>query len=77
MAFDLSIELRAFLLELESYFFELFVPHPQLLYPQMRWGPYIPLDLIVEVVVRITAAAEMLLHQNRDAWLATVRRLVD
>ena len=50
MAFDLSLELRAFLLELESCFFELLVPCPQLLYPQVRWGPYIPLDLVVEVV---------------------------
>ena len=36
---DLSLELRAFLLELESCFFELLVPRPQLLYPQARWGP--------------------------------------
>ena len=39
MALDLLLELRAFLLELESCFFELLVPHPQLLYPQARWGP--------------------------------------
>ena len=50
VALDLSLELRAFLLELESCFFELLVPRPQLLYPQVRWGPCIPLDLIVEVV---------------------------
>ena len=36
MALDLSLELRAFLLELESCFFELLVPHPQLLYSQVR-----------------------------------------
>ena len=50
VALDLSLELRAFLLELESCFFELLVPRPQLLYPQARWAPYIPLDLIVEVI---------------------------
>ena len=47
---DLSLKLHEFLLELESCFFELLVPRPQLLYPQARWGPCIPLDLIVEVV---------------------------
>ena len=47
---NLSPELRAFLLELESCFFELLVLRPQLLYPQVRWRPYIPLDLIIEVV---------------------------
>ena len=50
MALDLSLELRSFLLELESCFFELLVPRPQLLYPHMRWGPCIPLDLVIEVV---------------------------
>ena len=50
VALDLSLELCAFLLELESCFFELLVPRPQLLYPQARWGPCIPLDLIVEVI---------------------------
>ena len=30
---DLSLELHVFLLELESCFFELLVPRPQLLYP--------------------------------------------
>ena len=49
MALDLSFELRAFLLELESCFLELLVCL-QLLYPQVRWGPYIPLGLIVKVV---------------------------
>ena len=39
VALDLSLELRAFLLELESCFFELLAPRPQLLYPQVRWGP--------------------------------------
>ena len=50
MALDLSLELCAVLLELESCFFELLVPRHQLLYPQARWGPCVPLDLIVEVV---------------------------
>ena len=50
MALDLSIELLEFLLELESRFLELLVPGLQLLHPQARWGPCIPLDLVVEVV---------------------------
>ena len=33
MALDLTLEPRTFLLELESCFFELLVPRPQLLYP--------------------------------------------
>ena len=33
MALDLSLKLRAFLLKLESCFFNLLVPSPQLLYP--------------------------------------------
>ena len=41
-AFDLSIELRAFLLELESPFLELLVSGLQLLHPQVRRGPCIP-----------------------------------
>ena len=44
------LELRTFLLELESCFFELLVLRPQLLNLQARWGPCIPLDLVVEVV---------------------------
>ena len=36
VALDLSFELHAFLLELESCFLELLVTHPQLLYPQVR-----------------------------------------
>ena len=43
VALDLLLELRAFLLEL-------LVPGLQLLHPQARWGPCIPLDLIVEVI---------------------------
>ena len=39
MALDLSLELRVFLLELESCFFELLVPRPQLLYPQVSGAP--------------------------------------
>ena len=50
MALDHSIELCAFLLELESRFLEVLLLGLQLLYPQARWGPYIHLDLIVEVV---------------------------
>ena len=50
VALDLSFELRAFLLELESCFLELLVPGLQLFHPQARWGPCIPLDLVVEVV---------------------------
>ena len=47
---NLSIELRVFLLELESRFLELLVLGLQLLHPQVRWGPRIPLDLVVEVI---------------------------
>ena len=50
MALNLPIELRVFLLELESCFLELLVPGLQLLYPYVMWGPCIPLDLIIEVV---------------------------
>ena len=50
VALNLSFELRAFQLELESCFLELLVSGLQLLYPQVRWGPCIPLDLVVEVV---------------------------
>ena len=50
VALDLSLELRTFLLELESCFLELLVPGLQLLYLQARWGPCMPLNLIVEVV---------------------------
>ena len=50
VALDLSPELHVFLLELESCFFKLLVPRPQLLYPQARWGPHIPFDLVIEVV---------------------------
>ena len=45
-----SLELYLFLLELESCFLKLLVLGLQLLYPQARWGPYIPLDLIIEAV---------------------------
>ena len=47
---DLSLELHAFLLELESCFLKLLVSGLQLLHPQVRWGPYIPPDLIIEVI---------------------------
>jgi len=50
MALNLSLELRAFLLDLESCFLELLVLGLQLLHPQARWGPCIPLDLIAEVI---------------------------
>ena len=52
VALNLSLKLCLFLLELESCSLELLVPGIQLLYPQARWGPCIPLDLIVEVVRR-------------------------
>ena len=48
VALDLSLELCTFLLELESGFVELLVLVLRLHYPQARWGPCIPLDLIVE-----------------------------
>ena len=47
---DLSLELHAFLLKLESRFLKLLVPGLQLLHLQVRWGLCIPLDLVVEVV---------------------------
>ena len=47
---DLSLELHAFLLELESCFLELLVSGLLLIYPQARWGPCIPLDLIVKAI---------------------------
>ena len=50
MALHLSLEFRTFLLELEQCFLDLLVSSLQLLYPYARWGPYIPLDLIVEVI---------------------------
>ena len=50
VALDLLTEFRTFLLELESCFLELLVSGLQLLHPQARWGPYVPLDLVVEVV---------------------------
>jgi len=46
----LSLELRSFLLELESCFFELLVSGLQLLHPQAGWGPSISLSLIIEVI---------------------------
>ena len=42
MALNLLLELRAFLLELESCFLELLVPGLQLLHPQTRWAPASP-----------------------------------
>ena len=50
MALDLSIELYAFLLKPESCFLELLVPGLQLHYLQARWGPCIPLDLVIEAI---------------------------
>ena len=52
MALDLPIELRVFLLELESRFLDLSVSGFQLLHPHARWGRCLPLGLIVEVVHR-------------------------
>ena len=50
VALNFSLKLRAFLLELVPCFLDLLVPGLQLLYPQARWGPYILLDLVIEVV---------------------------
>ena len=50
MVLNLLIELCAFLLKLESRFLELLVSGLQLLHLQAWWGPYIPLDFVVEVV---------------------------
>ena len=47
---DLSIELRVFLLELESCFLELLVSSFQLLHLHAWWGRSLSLGLIVEVV---------------------------
>ena len=47
---SMALELRAFLLELEPCFLDLLVPGLQLLYSQARWGPYVPLDLVVQVI---------------------------
>ena len=52
VALDLSLELRVFLLELESCFLELLVSGFQLLHPYVRWGNHLPLDLVVGVVRR-------------------------
>ena len=60
MALDLSIELHAFLLELESHFLELLVSGFQLLYPQKRWGPCIPLNLISKSFVEVASPSWML-----------------
>ena len=49
MALDLAIELRTFLLELESCFLLLLVSGFQLLHLQVGWGPWLALDLIIEV----------------------------
>ena len=48
MALDLSLDLCVFLLELELCFLELLVLGLQLLYLQARWGPCIPLDLVIK-----------------------------
>ena len=60
VALDLSLELRTFLLELESCFLDLLVSGLQLLYQQVRWGPCIPLDLIIEVVHSSSSPSWML-----------------
>ena len=52
MALDITIELRMFLLELELCFLKLLVLGFQLFHPHARWGRYLPLSLIVEVVRR-------------------------
>jgi len=52
MVLDLSLELCAFLLKLELCFLKLLVLGFQLFHPHARWGRYLPLSLIVEVVRR-------------------------
>ena len=47
---DLLIELRAFLLELESCLLELLVSGFQLLHPHVMWGHYLSLGLVIEVI---------------------------
>jgi len=54
VALDLSIELRVFLLKLESCFLNLLVSGFQLLHLHARWGRCLPLVLVVEVVRRGT-----------------------
>ena len=49
-ALYLPIELRVFLLELDSCFLDLSVLGFQLLHPHARWGRCLPLGLIAEVV---------------------------
>ena len=51
-AFDLTLELRTLLLQLESRILDLLVLCPQLLHPQARQGPCISLDLVVGVIHR-------------------------
>ena len=60
MALDLLLELRAFLLELESCFFELLVPRPQLLYPQARWAPAYPLTSSLRPSIGVAPPSWML-----------------
>ena len=50
VALDLSIELRVFLLELETRFLELLLLGFQLLHPHAWQGYCLPLSLVVEVV---------------------------
>ena len=57
VALDLSLELHVFLLGLESCFFELLVSCPQLLYPQARWGPYIPLTSSLRSFVGVASSS--------------------
>ena len=58
---DLSIELHAFLLELESCFLELLVLSLQLLHLQARWPPYIPLTSSSRSFVGVASSSWMLL----------------
>ena len=50
MALYLLVELRSFLLELESRFLELLVSGFQLLHPHARWGRCLPLGLVIVVI---------------------------
>ena len=51
-ALDISIELHAFLLKLDSCFLDLLVSGFQLLHPHVRWGRCLPLGLIADIVRR-------------------------
>ena len=57
MALELTIELRAFLLELESRFLKLQVLGLQLLHPQARWGSCTPSTSSLRFFVGVASAS--------------------